>query len=84
MGFALALAATTLLSLYRVIAGPTHFDRLTGLGLIGTKTTLLLVLIGAITGRTALAIDLALTYGLVSFIGTLAIAKFFEKERLAP
>ncbi len=70
------------LSFYRVVSGPTHFDRLIGLGLIGTKTTILLVLIGALTNKTALAVDLALTYALVSFIGTLALAKFFEKEHV--
>lgn len=82
MGFAIALGAVMFLSLYRIIAGPTHFDRLIGLGLIGTKTTVLLVLIGAINGTTSLSVDLALTYALVSFIGTLALAKFFEKERV--
>lgn len=79
----LALVIAMPLSFYRVIAGPTHFDRLTGLGLIGTKTTVLLILIGALTNKTALAVDLALTYALVSFIGTLALAKFFEKERIS-
>ena len=79
---AIALVVVMPLSFYRVLAGPTHFDRLTGLGLIGTKTTILLVLIGALTNKTALAVDLALTYALVSFIGTLALAKFFEKEKV--
>jgi len=83
MLFAVALGAAMLFSMYRLIAGPTHFDRLIGLGLIGTKTTVLLVLIGAINSTTSLAVDLALTYALVSFIGTLALAKFFEKERPA-
>ena len=79
-GLALALAIAMILSLYRVITGPTHFDRLTGLGLIGTKTTVLLVLIGSLTDRASFLVDLALTYALISFIGTLALAKFFEKS----
>jgi multicomponent Na+:H+ antiporter subunit F len=66
------------LSLYRVIKGPTNFDRLTGLGLIGTKTVVLLVLLGILQGRVDLYIDIALTYGLIGFIGPLAIAKYFE------
>lgn len=70
-----------LLSLYRVVRGPTHFDRLTGLGLIGTKTVVLLVLLGALTHRTDLLVDLALTYALISFIGTLGLAKFFESRK---
>lgn len=74
----LALGIAMLLSLYRVVRGPTHFDRLTGLGLIGTKTVVLLVMVGVITGRTGLLVDISLTYALISFIGTLALAKFFE------
>lgn len=79
LGAALALGAVMLLALYRVVVGPTHLDRLTGLSLIGTKTVVLLVLLGAWTGRADLFVDIALTYALISFIGTLALAKYFEK-----
>lgn len=75
---ALALGVAMMLSFYRVLSGPTHFDRLIGLGLIGTKTTVLLVVLGALTHRTDMIVDIALTYALISFIGTLALAKFFE------
>ena len=75
---AFALGIAMLLSLYRLFRGPTHFDRLTGLGLIGTKTTVLLVLLGVLTHRTEMLVDIALTYALVSFIGSIALAKFLE------
>ena len=78
LNIALALGIIMLLSFYRVVRGPTHFDRLTGLGLIGTKTVVLLLLVGALTHRMNFLVDLALTYALISFIGTLALAKFFE------
>ncbi len=77
---ALALAGVTILSFYRLVAGPTAFDRLIGLGIIGTKIVVLLVLVGAITHRTEMLVDLALTYALISFIGTLVLAKFFETQ----
>lgn len=77
-GLALALALAMLLSLWCLLRGPTHFDRLIGLGLIGTKTTVLLVLVGALTGRADMIVDIALTYAMISFVGTLALAKFFE------
>jgi multicomponent Na+:H+ antiporter subunit F len=80
-GLALALATITALSFYRVLAGPTAFDRLVGLGIIGTKIVVLLILIGAITHRTDMLVDLALTYALISFIGTLVLAKFFETQK---
>ena len=66
------------LSLYRVLKGPTNFDRLTGLGLIGTKTVVLVILLGVLQNRVGLYIDIALTYGLIGLVGPLVIAKYFE------
>ena len=80
-GTAVALALVMLLSLYRVITGPSVFDRLTGLGLIGSKTIVLLVVLGAWNERVDLFVDIALSYGLISFVGTLALAKYFEISR---
>lgn len=75
---AVALALVMMLSLYRVIAGPSVFDRLTGLGLLGSKTIVLLIVLGAWHERVDLYVDIALSYGLISFVGTLALAKYFE------
>jgi multicomponent Na+:H+ antiporter subunit F len=80
-GAAITLALAMLLSLYRVLRGPTAFDRLTGLGLIGTKTVVLLVVIGFLTGRIDLFVDITLAYALISVIGTLILAKYFEQDR---
>lgn len=66
------------LSLYRVLAGPTIFDRLTGVGLIGTKSVILLLLFGVLTGREEVFVDIALAYALIGFVGIVAIAKYFE------
>jgi len=80
LGITAALALATILSLYRVLRGPTAFDRLTGLGLLGTKTIVLLLLMGALVGRIDAFVDIALSYGLISFLGTLALAKYFETK----
>ena len=77
---AAALALTMVLSLYRVLRGPTLFDRLTGLGLIGTKTLVLLLLVGFWTERIEIYVDIAMSYGLLSFVGTLALARYFEQK----
>jgi multicomponent Na+:H+ antiporter subunit F len=76
----ITLALATTLSPYRVLRGPTVFDRLTGLGLIGTKTTVLLVLLGFLTGRLGMFVDISLAYGLIGFIGVLGLAKYFEQK----
>lgn len=75
----LGLGAAMVFSLYRVIAGPTPFDRLTGLGLVGTKSALLLAALGAYTGQADFFADLVLAYALIAFIGTLALARYFER-----
>ena len=78
LSLATGLTLAMVLSLYRVFRGPTVFDRLTGLGLIGTKTIVLLLVLGVMTGREEVFVDITLSYGLISFVGTLALAKYFE------
>jgi multicomponent Na+:H+ antiporter subunit F len=79
-GAAMTLALAMILSLYRVIRGPTAVDRLTGLGLIGTKTVALLVVLGVLTQRVDMFVDITLSYALISFIGGLVLAKYFEQK----
>lgn len=74
------LALAMALSLYRVLRGPTIFDRLTGLGLIGTKTVVLLILVGFLTRRVEIFVDITLSYSLIGFIGSLVLAKYFEQK----
>ncbi len=79
--FALFMALLFGASLYRIAAGPTVFDRAIGAGLIGTNAVLLLVLIGVLYQRVDMFVDLALTYALLNFIGVVALAKYFERNR---
>ena len=72
------VSISMLLSLYRLLAGPTVWDRLSGLGVIGTKTIVLLLLLGQLTGREDIFVDITLSYSLISFIGAVALAKYFE------
>ena len=82
---AVVLALAMTLSLYRVLRGPTVFDRLTGLGLIATKTIVLLVLVGFMTNRVEIFVDITLSYSLLGFIGSFVLAKYFEgKETEVP
>ncbi|MDH3602919.1 MAG: monovalent cation/H+ antiporter complex subunit F, partial [Candidatus Tectomicrobia bacterium] len=80
LGTAITLATAMLLSLYRVLRGPTAFDRLTGLGLIGTKTVVLLIVFGFLTGRVGIFVDITLSYTLISLVGSLILAKYFEQK----
>ena len=75
VGFLIALP------LYRVAVGPTVFDRVIGAGLIGTKSVLLLVLIGFAYRRIDMFVDLAIAYGLLNFIGTIAAGRYLERQQ---
>lgn len=84
LGAAVMLLALTLVYLYRMVAGPTIFDRILGLSGFGTKTTLVLLLAGAVYGRLDMFVDIALAYALLSFVGALAAARYFERTGVEP
>ncbi|MGQ9676688.1 MAG: monovalent cation/H+ antiporter complex subunit F [Chloroflexota bacterium] len=80
---AVVVAAMMFVSGYRMVVGPTVFDRIIGVGVIGTKTIILLALIGFLYGRVEMFLDLAIAYALLNFIGTIAIAKYIERREVA-
>lgn len=67
-----------LIPMFRVVFGPTTFDRIMGVNVIGTKTTVLLVIIGAIYARNEMFVDIALAYAMLNFIATIAASKYFQ------
>jgi len=75
----IALAVLMSFSMARVLWGPTAFDRLTGLGLIGTKAIIVLLLLGYLTNQVPFFVDISLSYSSIAYIGSLALAKYFEK-----
>ena len=77
----LFLLATLALLLVRLIRGPTVFDRLLATNTVGTVSVLLLAGIGFLTGRPDF-LDLALVYGLLNIVGTIAVLKFFRHGSL--
>ena len=73
----LALLVTVVLALARAIRGPTVFDRLLATNTAGTVAVLLLSTIGFLNGRPEF-LDLSIVYGLLNFVGTIAVLKFFR------
>ena len=65
------------LALIRALLGPTVYDRVLAVNTFGTKTVVLLAVIGFLGGRPAW-IDLSLVYALINFIGTIAVLKLVE------
>ncbi|MEM7766587.1 MAG: monovalent cation/H+ antiporter complex subunit F [Pseudomonadota bacterium] len=65
------------LMLVRALLGPTLYDRVLAVNSFGTKTVLLLGLLGFLMGRPDW-LDIALLYALINFVSTIAILKFFR------
>lgn len=78
--FAIVIAMA--LMLVRAVVGPTVYDRVLSVNSFGTKTVLLLGVLGFLMGRPAF-LDIALLYALINFIATIAILKFFRYGRLS-
>ncbi|MGE0766082.1 MAG: monovalent cation/H+ antiporter complex subunit F [Hyphomicrobiaceae bacterium] len=77
-----AILVALALALVRAVKGPTVFDRVLAGNSIGTLALLLLATIGFLTGRPEW-LDIAITYGLLNLISTIAILKFFRHGDLA-
>jgi multicomponent Na+:H+ antiporter subunit F len=74
---ALALLVALSLALARALAGPTVFDRALAANSIGTLAMMILAVFGFLTGRPEF-LDLAILYGLLNVVATIAVLKFFR------
>ena len=72
-GLLVALA----LVLVRAFLGPTVFDRAQSANTVGTLAVLLLAVLGFLSGRPEF-LDLAIVYGLLNLIGTIAVLKYLQ------
>ena len=67
--------------LYRIANGPTASDRMVAIDILGTVVVGFVAIITAVSGKTYL-LDIAMVWALVSFVGTLALAKYLVGKRL--
>jgi multicomponent Na+:H+ antiporter subunit F len=84
----LVLAATSLailsvmaLALARALRAQTVYDRILGINMFGTKTALLIAVLGFLGERPDF-LDIAIVYALINFIGMIAVLRFFEYTAL--
>jgi len=64
-------------SLYRLIKGETHFDRVVSIDVINVCIIGVLVTIALMT-RNELYLDVAIVYSILGFLETIVFAKFLE------
>jgi len=74
---AAVLVALMAISVLRMAIGPTVADRAVALDTVNTLVVTTMVLLGAATGVVVL-VDVAIVYALLSFVGTLYIARYLE------
>lgn len=83
LGVAMAgVIVTMMLAVVRAVKGPSVFDRVLAVNMVGTKVILLICIGGFFAGRPDF-IDLALVYGLVNFTGMVALVKYCRFGNLA-
>jgi len=75
------LSINSLISLYRVIKGPTSQDRLIGLNLIVAQVTAIMV-ISAVNFHRPIYLDVALVYAILGYISIIAITKYLKGKKL--
>jgi len=77
------LSLMALVSLYRVLFGPTVEDRLVALNAIASMITAILVLLAVQWGR-SIYLDVALVYTILGYVGIIAITKFARTGSTTP
>lgn len=80
---AFTLLIVMVFALVLAFKGPTLYDRILAVNTFGTKTVLLIAVIGFLSGRPAF-LDIAITYALINFISVIGILRFFEFSSKLP
>ena len=73
------LAVAALLAFVRLVRGPTLPDRVVAIDLLGVLVVGLIVVYTAVSGVKAF-LDVAMVIALVSFLGTVAYARYIERD----
>ncbi|WP_027339106.1 monovalent cation/H+ antiporter complex subunit F [Halonatronum saccharophilum] len=74
------IVISILITAYRVVKGPTVFDRIVAADSIGIMFLLILVLLSLYYER-YIFIDVALVFGVLLFIDVLVMAKYFGEKK---
>lgn len=76
----LAIFVTMILAIVRGFAGPTLYDRILAVNMFGTKTVLLISLLGFAMGRPEF-LDIAIVYTLINFISVIGVLRYSDTNQ---
>jgi multicomponent Na+:H+ antiporter subunit F len=74
---AAAVLVAMFMALIRAFSGPTLYDRILAVNVFGTKTVLLIAVVGFLAGRPEF-LDIVMVYALMNFITVIGILRFSE------
>jgi multicomponent Na+:H+ antiporter subunit F len=77
----LGMCVLVLLCLYRAACGPGVLNRAAGISAIGTKTLMILLIMGVLYDRVEMFVDISMVYALLNFIGCLVLSKYLERTK---
>jgi len=75
----LAIFVAMFLAILRGIVGPTFYDRILAVNMFGTKTVLLIALLGFVMGRPEF-LDIAIVYALINFISVIGVLRYSDSK----
>ncbi len=70
------LSIIIFIPLYRVVVGPTIYDRMLCSCSIATSSMVLILMVGFIFNRIDMFVDIAMAYSCLNFIGVIVFAKY--------
>lgn len=76
------LAGLAFVCFFRAAAGPSPADRIIAINVIGTKTVVILCLVGFSHQEMSIFVDVALVYALISFLASVGLARYFSRGHL--
>ena len=71
----LAILVVMMMAIIRGFIGPTLYDRILAVNMFGTKTVLLISLLGFVMGRPEF-LDIAIIYALINFISVIGVLRY--------
>jgi len=77
IGATIAILVVMILGIIRGVVGPTLYDRILAVNMFGTKTVLLISLLGFVMGRPDF-LDIAIVYALINFISIIGVLHFSD------
>ena len=75
----IAILVVMIMAITRGVMGTTLYDRILAVNMFGTKTVLLISLLGFVMGRPEF-LDIAIVYALINFISVIGVLRYSDSS----